>query len=303
MQRIGSRAQVMHGNAKMTGGGLRKKDLKYNKQGKIVSKKMSQRAKKEKRLQKAGYTTVKGQFGAVNMDGGMFRKIFKSFRTNDGTRKRSRSRSRSGQHEECIQLAYNVYNEQNENLKINTYNNEKVLDYIINKDFLKDNTSINIYILLKHIQEKKSQFYKDNKLEFNKFIQDFNCTQIKNSIICKQKNLCDWRHVEVHNRTTDTIWKSGCYYKLKDEYDKLIIDINSIGSYCNRIRREGIQKLTFEIKTKINLLIRRIIAKYPNIRSELRKGNNESNHNCTIIKDFLSEKKKELEDKLKESSE
>ena len=51
-QRVGSRAQVMHGNAKMTGGGLRKKDLKYNKQGKIVSKKMSQRAKKEKRLQK-----------------------------------------------------------------------------------------------------------------------------------------------------------------------------------------------------------------------------------------------------------
>ena len=71
MQRIGSRAQVMHGNAKMTGGGLKKRDLKYNKQGKIVSKKMSQRAKKEKRLQKAGYTTIKGQFGAVrSMKGG-----------------------------------------------------------------------------------------------------------------------------------------------------------------------------------------------------------------------------------------
>ena len=64
MQRVGSRAQVMHGNAKMTGGGLRKKDLKYNKQGKIVSKKMSKLAKKEKRLQKAGYTTRKDQFGA-----------------------------------------------------------------------------------------------------------------------------------------------------------------------------------------------------------------------------------------------
>ena len=38
----------MHGTAKMTGGGLRKKDLKYNKQGKIVSKKMSKLAKKEK---------------------------------------------------------------------------------------------------------------------------------------------------------------------------------------------------------------------------------------------------------------
>jgi hypothetical protein len=56
---------------KMTGGGLKKKDLKYNKQGKIVSKKMSAIAKKEKRLQKAGYTTVKGQFGAVRiMKGG-----------------------------------------------------------------------------------------------------------------------------------------------------------------------------------------------------------------------------------------
>ena len=69
MQRVGSRAQVMHGNAKMTGGGLRKKDLKYNKQGKIVSKKMSTRAKKEKRLQKAGWVTTKGQFGAVQRGG------------------------------------------------------------------------------------------------------------------------------------------------------------------------------------------------------------------------------------------
>ena len=71
MQRVGSRAQVMHGNAKMTGGGLRKKDLKYNKQGKIVSKKMSKLAKKEKRLQKAGYTTKKS--------------IFKLFRQQIGT--------------------------------------------------------------------------------------------------------------------------------------------------------------------------------------------------------------------------
>ena len=74
MQRVGSRAQVMHGNAKMTGGGLRKKDLKYNKQGKIVSKKMSQRAKKEKRLEKAGYTTRKGKFGAFQMIGGEFKR-------------------------------------------------------------------------------------------------------------------------------------------------------------------------------------------------------------------------------------
>lgn len=63
MQRIGSRAQVMNGIAKQTGGGLTKKDLKYNKQGKIVSKKMSAMAKNDKRLQKAGNTTKKKQFG------------------------------------------------------------------------------------------------------------------------------------------------------------------------------------------------------------------------------------------------
>ena len=62
MQRIGSRAQVMHGNAKMTGGGLMKKDLKYNNSGKIVSRRMSRIAKKEMRLQKAGYITTKGVF-------------------------------------------------------------------------------------------------------------------------------------------------------------------------------------------------------------------------------------------------
>lgn len=60
----------MHGNAKMTGGGLMKKDLTYNKAGKIVSKKMSKMAKKEMRLQKAGYITTKGVFGVKKMSGG-----------------------------------------------------------------------------------------------------------------------------------------------------------------------------------------------------------------------------------------
>jgi hypothetical protein len=69
-KRVGSRAQVMHGNAKMTGGGLKKKDLKYNKHGKIVSKKMSTIAKKKKRLQKAGWGTKKGQVGAMQIRGG-----------------------------------------------------------------------------------------------------------------------------------------------------------------------------------------------------------------------------------------
>ena len=52
MQKIGTRAQVMHRNAIQTGGGLKRENLKYNKQGKIVSRRMSLIAQKEKRLQK-----------------------------------------------------------------------------------------------------------------------------------------------------------------------------------------------------------------------------------------------------------
>ena len=65
MNAVGSRAQVMHGTADHTSGGLTKKDLKYNKHGRIVSRKKSQKAKKDKRLEKAGYKTRKGKFGAV----------------------------------------------------------------------------------------------------------------------------------------------------------------------------------------------------------------------------------------------
>ena len=63
--RIGSRAQVMHGTAHHTVGGLTKTELKYNKAGRIVSRKKSMKAKKDKRLEKAGYKTRKGKFGFV----------------------------------------------------------------------------------------------------------------------------------------------------------------------------------------------------------------------------------------------
>ena len=68
-QTTGSRAQVMQGTAKKTTGGLTKSQLKYNKQGKIVSKKASALATKNNRLVKAGYITRKGEFG-VQMRGG-----------------------------------------------------------------------------------------------------------------------------------------------------------------------------------------------------------------------------------------
>ena len=65
--KVGTRAQVMHGTAERTSGGLTKKDLKYNKNGRIVSKKQSENARKNNRLVKAGYVTKKGQFGSVKV--------------------------------------------------------------------------------------------------------------------------------------------------------------------------------------------------------------------------------------------
>jgi hypothetical protein len=61
----GSRAQVWHETAHETSGGLTKSHLMKNKLGRIVSKKKHLTAKKEKRLEKAGYFTKKGEFGAV----------------------------------------------------------------------------------------------------------------------------------------------------------------------------------------------------------------------------------------------
>ena len=73
----GSRAQVQHGTAYKTPGGLTKDKLFMNKHGHIVSKKKHITAKKERRLEKAGYFTKKGKFGYVK-------------RTGHGTRKHSK---------------------------------------------------------------------------------------------------------------------------------------------------------------------------------------------------------------------
>jgi hypothetical protein len=62
---FGSRVQVVRGNAYKTSGGLLKNDLIVNKSGRYVSAIKSRKAKKERRLEKAGYFTEKGKFGSV----------------------------------------------------------------------------------------------------------------------------------------------------------------------------------------------------------------------------------------------
>jgi hypothetical protein len=65
----GSRAQVWHGTAYKTPGGLTKNNLMKNKSGRIVSKSKHTTAKRENRLVKNGYGTKKGQFGFVKLNG------------------------------------------------------------------------------------------------------------------------------------------------------------------------------------------------------------------------------------------
>lgn len=66
---MGTRAQVWHGTAYKTSGGLNKNDLFKNKSGRIVSKSKHSSAKRENRLVKSGYGTKKGQFGFVKLNG------------------------------------------------------------------------------------------------------------------------------------------------------------------------------------------------------------------------------------------
>lgn len=63
MKAVGSKAEVYHGTAKHTSGGLKKKDLMKTKKGRIVSRKKHAAGKKAlKRLLKAGYKAKKGTF-------------------------------------------------------------------------------------------------------------------------------------------------------------------------------------------------------------------------------------------------
>jgi hypothetical protein len=82
----GSRAQVWHGTAYKTAGDLKKGDLMMNKHGRIVSRKKHATAKKERRLEKAGYKTVKGKFGFVKDGAPKKRKTARKGRK--GSRKR-----------------------------------------------------------------------------------------------------------------------------------------------------------------------------------------------------------------------
>jgi len=77
---VGSKAQVFHGSAKHTSGGLEKKDLVQNKHGRIVSRRKMMAGKKAlKYLTRKGYKAKKGRFtlfkkhrGSKKQQGGFY---------------------------------------------------------------------------------------------------------------------------------------------------------------------------------------------------------------------------------------
>ena len=74
---IGSRTQVHNRTAYKTPGGLTVSNLMMNKWGRIVSVLKHRTAKKEKRLEKAGYFAKKGKFGYVKKSAKNGRKTMK----------------------------------------------------------------------------------------------------------------------------------------------------------------------------------------------------------------------------------
>ena len=70
-QLLGTRAQVWHHTAYKTPGmrGLVRDDLVQNNQGRIVSRRRQIIARRERRLDKAGYTCRKGTFGCAKHEG------------------------------------------------------------------------------------------------------------------------------------------------------------------------------------------------------------------------------------------
>ena len=94
IKRYGTRAEVMHGKARMTEGRLTKNDLTYNPQGAIVSKKKSKLMKTDKNpLRKIGLLqNKKGVFGPRTKKN--VRNNFKNNNNNKKSKAKAKSKKR-----------------------------------------------------------------------------------------------------------------------------------------------------------------------------------------------------------------
>ena len=91
---VGSRAQVHHGTAYKTKGGLTKDKLLFNKHGRVVSRKKHNFEKKHDRLAKYGIKAKKGEFGPGGEASGTRKRKGKGSRKRRKGSRRRRSRRR-----------------------------------------------------------------------------------------------------------------------------------------------------------------------------------------------------------------
>lgn len=107
MKRIGSKAEVYHGTADHTSGGLKKHQLVKNKHGRIVSRKQQSAGKKAiKRLFKMGYKPKKGTFKA-------FKKGMRSTRRRGGNPQAVENPYGSASAKNVVQTASDLFAELN----------------------------------------------------------------------------------------------------------------------------------------------------------------------------------------------
>ena len=91
---VGSKAEVFHGTAKHTSGGLKKKDLVKTRKGRIVSRKKQLAGRKAiKRLFALGYKPKKGKFSLMR------KSMSKGKKASRRTRKRGGEREQEQENE------------------------------------------------------------------------------------------------------------------------------------------------------------------------------------------------------------
>ena len=160
--KIGSRAQVMHGTAEMTSDRLRKKDLKYNKYGRIVLKNNNKKSKSKNNLYKK-----KKQYGGYDVN-----KDLEFIFSNIKTKKYSDNNEDLTKFEEDInEILTNLYHKKGIPREIGT-----LLEIIKNFcyhyiEFIKYRN--NIIIIKKTLQSKSMKLLVIKKNIYNKFLNKF----------------------------------------------------------------------------------------------------------------------------------
>ena len=222
-KKIGTRLEVMNGIAKMTGGGLTKRQLKYNKKGKIVSIKASNSAKKKNNLIKGGYK---------KQHGGRCVKIL-SQGTNNSSLKITKTRTKT---------------------RTKIVNRESVLDTILRSIKSIDGTLTGLYSqetpedILNTILFNPIELYNEINEQYNYIKKN----RIKRNIDLK-KTIFKKPNINIKNLLNHIMCNTNSFLY---EYGKIIYEL----LYLNRNNENN--DITSEINNDYILAVRKDVIKY-----------------------------------------